>query len=390
MNKTGTLYVYELKKIVNRKIVWITGIIMLALCIFSGFSALVSTSVYYGETEVSGYEALKIIKHSAKSFSGRVIDDTLLQEMQEEYRTEETGEVSNYSSTAPIRFYVQQIVNDRDLLSDINSDELYAIREKEIYQNNTDQMLTEEENAFWSNKDSQIQKPFVYEYTDGWSNLWTCAYTINCILFLFLSICLSSVFSIEHLRKTDAVILCSRYGKTRLYLAKLLAGITFGVISAILFFGAAAISSIFVYGSDGFHAALQIAFPMSSWTVTVGESVFILLLTLTVISVLYSSTIMILSELLKNSVAAMAVPVGTMILTMMINIPYQFRIASQIYDLFPTNLLASWELCDNRLIHVLGKYFTNYQIAPIAYLILIVFLTVAGKFIYQKYQVHER
>ena len=123
---------------------------------------------------------------------------------------------------------------------------------------------------------------------------------------------------------------------------------------------------------------------------TVGESVFILLLTLTVISVLYSSTIMILSELLKNSVAAMAVPVGTMILTMMINIPYQFRIASQIYDLFPTNLLASWELCDNRLIHVLGKYFTNYQIAPIAYLILIVFLTVAGKFIYQKYQVHER
>ena len=179
MNKTGTLYVYELKKIVNRKIVWITGIIMLALCIFSGFSALVSTSVYYGETEVSGYEALKIIKHSAKSFSGRVIDDTLLQEMQEEYRTEETREVSNYSSTAPIRFYVQQIVNDRDLLSDINSDELYAIREKEIYQNNTDQMLTEEENAFWSNKDSQIQKPFVYEYTDGWSNLWTCAYTIN-------------------------------------------------------------------------------------------------------------------------------------------------------------------------------------------------------------------
>lgn len=69
MNKISTLYVYELKKIANRKIVWITGIIMLILCLFLGFSDLVSTSTYYGETAVSGYEAMKINKNNAKSFS---------------------------------------------------------------------------------------------------------------------------------------------------------------------------------------------------------------------------------------------------------------------------------------------------------------------------------
>lgn len=413
MNKISTLYVYELKKIAKRKIVWITGIIMLILCLFLGFSDLVSTSTYYGETAVSGYEAMKINKNNAKSFSGRVIDDTLLREMQVEYRNRENGEIINHSSPqggqvsgfsgsyednenvftgkyAPIHSYVQQIINDRDLTLDISSDELYATREKEISQSNTDQKLTEEENTYWASKELLIQKPFVYEYTDGWSNIWTYAYTVNYILFLFLAICLSSTFSIEHLRKTDAIILCSQYGKTRLYFAKILAGITFGITSAILFFGTTALSSIFVYGADGFHAALQIAFPMSSWAVSVGESILIFLLTFVAISVLYSSTIMVLSELLKNSVAVMAIPVGTMILTMMIDIPYQFRIASQIYDLLPTNLLVAWELWDNRLISVFGKYFTNYQIAPIAYLTLAILLAVVGKIIYQKHQIYAR
>lgn len=198
MNKISTLYVYELKKIANRKIVWITGIIMLILCLFLGFSDLVSTSIYYGETAVSGYEAMKINKNNAKSFSGRVIDDTLLREMQVEYRNKEKGEIINHSSPqggqvsgfsgsyednenvftgkyAPIHSYVQQIINDRDLTLDISSDELYATREKEIFQSNTDQKLTEEENTYWASKELQIQKPFVYEYTDGWSNILTYA-----------------------------------------------------------------------------------------------------------------------------------------------------------------------------------------------------------------------
>lgn len=413
MNKISILYVYELKKIVNRKIVWVAGGIMLALCIFSEFSDLVSTSTYYGETEVSGYEAMKINKNNAKNFSGRMIDDTLLQEMQEKYHNKEVEETVSQTSSAdsqisitsgnyeddeediiqeykPIYSYVQQITQDSDLALSTNSSKLYAMREKEINQNNTDQMLSEEEKNFWKDKDSQIEKPFTYEYTEGWSNLWGCAYTVNYILFLFLAICLSSVFSIEHLLKTDAIILSSQYGKTRLYFAKIFAGMTFSIISAVLFFGATALSSIFVYGTEGFHAVLQIAFPMSSWTVSVGKSILILLLTLIVISVVYSGIIMILSEILRNSVAVMAIPVGIMIITMMIDIPYQFRIASQIYDLLPTNLLAMWELWDNRLISILGKYFTNYQIAPVVYLLVTIILAAVGKCIYQKHQVHAR
>ena len=218
--------------------------------------------------------------------------------------------------------------------------------------------------------------------------LYACA--INYIQLLMIAICLANVFSVEHLRKTDAVILCSRYGKKQLYAAKMLAGITFGMVTSFVLFGVSAISRIVVYGADGLHAALQIVFPMSSWTMSVGGAVLVLFFTAIVISVLYSVAIMVLSELLKNSIAVMAIPVGIMFLTMLVDIPYQFRTLSQIYDLLPTNLLVTWAFWDDRLVSIFGKYLTNFQIAPIIYLMFTVLLFLVGKRRYQKYQIGAR
>lgn len=201
-------------------------------------------------------------------------------------------------------------------------------------------------------------------------------------MLLMLAVCFSGVFSTEHLRKTDAVILCSRYGRKHLYLAKISAGMTFGAFVSALFLGITAVFSVLAYGADGFGAALQLAFPFSAWNITVGESVLVLLFVLLVNSILYSIAIMVLSEILKNSVAAMAVPVGMMLVTMMIDIPYQFRMASQIYDLLPTNLLFTRELWDDRLFLFFGRYLINYQIAPVIYLFAAAVLFCIGKKVY--------
>ena len=83
-------------------------------------------------------------------------------------------------------------------------------------------------------------------------------------------------------------------------------GITFGAVTAILLFETAAVFSIFIYGADGFGAALQLAFPLSLWKISVGGSVLLLLFLLLVISVLYSIGIMVLSEIMKNSAAVIA------------------------------------------------------------------------------------
>lgn len=210
------------------------------------------------------------------------------------------------------------------------------------------------------------------------------------MLLLLLAISLSNVFSIEYYRKTDAIILCSQYGKKQLFISKILAGMTFSIASAIILFAATLFSSLLVYGTDGFHAALQLAFPLSSLNISVGGSVLVLLVNLIVISMVYGSLIMLLSAILKSNVAVMAIPVGIMILTMMVDIPYQFRLASQVYDLLPTNILNKTELWDDRLICIWGKYFTNFQIAPFLYVVFAVLLVIIGMVIYQRHQVQAR
>lgn len=342
------------------------------------------------------------------------IDDTLLREMQEDCANESKDHTKSQAVTSnnqiaidigvgsddtessvlkkyfPIYSYVQQITDDDSLTLSINSNELYAMRKKLISDNRADQMLNEDEYNDWNSKEIQISEPFIYEYTDGWSNVWEYAYTINYMLLLLLAISLSNVFSIEYYRKTDAIILCSQYGKKQLFISKILAGMTFSIASAIILFAATLFSSLLVYGTDGFHAALQLAFPLSSLNISVGGSVLVLLVNLIVISMVYGSLIMLLSAILKSNVAVMAIPVGIMILTMMVDIPYQFRLASQVYDLLPTNILNKTELWDDRLICIWGKYFTTFQIAPFLYVVFAVLLVIIGMVIYQRHQVQAR
>lgn len=447
-----TLYVYELRKIVCRKIVWITGGIMLLLCVSLSFVDLISTSSDFGEGNeeivVSGYEMMKIRRECARALSGRKIDDSLLQEMQDFSRGEgmkresqdvnpatgivvsvEQGETDAERGAGaeeetdakeetdaegdgdakeeadvktepediwdrlwaaqkytPIRIYVYRIMGYGDGKT-MDAAGLYSEREKLIAQNREDQMLKQEEMEYWKKNDAGLELPFTYEYAEGWGELWNQSYVVNCMLLLLLLVSLSNVFSMEHQQKTDAVILCTRHGKRELYIAKVLAGITFGAAAALLLSGITLLSDLAVYGADGFGGALQIEFLLSSWRMSVGESVLVLVFMLLAISAMYSIVILFLSEWLKKGVSVMAILVGIMTFTLFIDIPFQLRTLSQVYDLLPTNLLMPWGLWDDRLFSVFGGYLTQFEAAPVMYALLSAVLLFLGRRIWQKQQV---
>lgn len=447
-----TLYVYELRKIVCRKIVWITGGIMLLLCVSLSFVDLISTSSDFGEGNeeivVSGYELMKIRRECARALSGRKIDDSLLQEMQDFSRGEgmkresqdvdpatgivvsvepgetdaergagaeeetdakeetdaegdgdakEEADVKTESEDiwdrlwaaqkyTPIRIYVYRIMGYGDGKT-MDAAGLYSEREKLIAQNREDQMLKQEEMEYWKKNDAGLELPFTYEYAEGWGELWDQSYVVNCMLLLLLLVSLCNVFSMEHQQKTDAVILCTRHGKRELYIAKVLAGITFGAAAALLLSGITLLSDLAVYGADGFGGALQIEFPLSSWRMSVGESVLVLVFMLLAISAMYSIVILFLSEWLKKGVSVMAILVGIMTFTLFIDIPFQLRTLSQVYDLLPTNLLMPWGLWDDRLFSVFGGYLTQFEAAPVMYALLSAVLLFLGRRIWQKQQV---
>lgn len=423
-----TLYLYELKKIIYRRSVWITSGIMLLLCVCLSFADLINTSFGYSEGDeeinISGYELMKIRRECARKLSGREIDDALLREMQEFYQGEEREEVTGVIDRAtgatitaadggsadreeaardgadgmeaklvdqqkymPVYSWTFGIMGNDESIYAADASGPYSERQRLIDQNRRDQMLTQNERMYWKKNDAGLKIPFTYEYMEGWGNLWNQANMINCMLLLLLTVSLSHVFSEEHLRKTDAIILCGRHGKRELYIAKILAGVTFGAAAALLLSGTALLSNLAIYGADGFGGALQIEFPLSSWRISMGGAVLFLMLLLLLISVMYSMTVMFLSEWLKKSAGVMAVPFGIMIFTLFIDIPYSYGTVSKVYELLPMNLLMTWELWDDRLLSVLGKYMTLFQVAPMVYILVSALLLLIGKRIWKRCQV---
>lgn len=81
------LYKFELRKIISRKIVWITGgVLLIGLLIWGVASAVLPVNREYSVSSLNGYEANRAERESAKQISGRVIDQTLIDEMRPAYK----------------------------------------------------------------------------------------------------------------------------------------------------------------------------------------------------------------------------------------------------------------------------------------------------------------
>lgn len=57
------------------------------------------------------------------------------------------------------------------------------------------------------------------------------AYTVSILQLLLIGICLTGVFTDEHTRRTDQLLLSGRLGKKELFRVKMLAGMSFAAVS---------------------------------------------------------------------------------------------------------------------------------------------------------------
>ncbi len=394
------LYLYEIKKILMRKTVWITTAIMLAATIFVVVSRLAGNYYVDGNVVDSNYNMFVTDRAYARELSGRAIDDVLLGEMQEAYA--KVPEVANYTLTeeyqqyarkySSIRNFAKNILGRTDkekLLLSISWEDLYAEREKLLMQDWRMYMLSDGEIAYWEEKEQEIEKPFVYAYIDGWHRSVTYMYSMNMLLLLLIAVSLSPVFADEHGRRTDQLILCSRYGRKPLYMAKLAAGISFAIAEVLVFGIIFVLLTFSIYGTDGFSAPVQLIY-LTSHPMTMGELAVLMYGLLMAAVVLYSIMVMVISEISKSNVATIGFMVMFLIISLFVNIPEQYRVIGQLFDMLPMILVTTWGILDMRLTPIPGGYLTLWQSALILYLIAMVVLLLIGKRCYGRYQIKSR
>lgn len=403
MNNFGVLYRYEIKKLIRRKIVWIAGAIILALSLLS-ISADV-TGKYYVDGVVydTHYHMMKTDREYERRISGREINQELMEEMQAAYRKVPTDAL-RYSLTDEYQTYarpysqIYQIVRKVMGFSDLEDICAWKVDEAAFYdafsENNEaayiSGFLSEGEKAYWTKKEEALEKPFVFGYADGYWKLISAAHTISVMMLLFCTICLSDIFTREHTLRTDQLLLSSRFGKRQAYLAKAAAGMSFVLISTFVMTMIMIVTSLGIYGTDGFSVMIQIAVAGYPLQLKAGIVVIMMYALMILASLLTSAFVIMLSEFFRSSTATLAAVSGISLLPLFVRVPSQLRVLAQIWGYLPGGLLDTDTIMGVRLLPFFGGYLTMWQATPPIYILLGALFLYNGMRAYQKYQVGGR
>lgn len=399
-----TLLCYEIKKILMKKSTIVAFVLLFAVQIFLGIAGSLG-STYVEDVFVETHaERNKIDRENGIALSGRTIDEELLTEMSEAYAKIDMEdrqyllsevyqkEVRKYAGVLE-RFKIWGIGNSF-LSGNITTEQLYKLRDE-----NRDAMwesyeLSETEQEYWMQKDEEVEIPFTYEYATAYEGLigMSGGYMTCLILTFFISISMVNVFAEEHSRKTDQLILCSRYGRGKLYVAKILAGSIMVFTVNALFILVSVGGDFFSFGTEGFDARLQsVMLNWYSYDLSVGEVLLIMLGLLLLSSVMTAIFTMVLTEVLRNSIGVMAILIGGLFAARIVVIPASWEVVSRMWNYIPINLLKIDQgFTDLRLVSIFGMKLTTWQFAPILYTLIIALLILIGSRCYKNYQVSGR
>ncbi len=399
MRQFGALFFYEMKKIMKRKNTWITlGILLVIYLVLTGGRTFGSTYVE-GEFLETHKEGFAIDRKNGEKLSGRKLDDTLFEEMKKAYTGMEDRELK-YMLTEEYQSKVRpySIVYDMVRYSDVNpftvtEKQFYNAREAAVKKSWEQYELTKKEKAYWQEKEDKLAKPFTYQYAEGYSDLISMngIYMVCLWVSFLIAICMSSVFTEEHGRKTDQLILCSRLGRKEIYFAKILAGSLFSLLVTVFFLGIELAGVFTTYGSEGFSSMLQLFYSVYSYPLTEGQVFFIMTGILLLATILTGIFTMVLSEMTKSNIGSMATVVVLLFLARLVPIPFTWRFLSQIWNFFPVNMLKlDAGFTDVRLVSLFGLKLTSWQFVPVLYVFLAVAFVLIGKRVYCRYQVQGR
>ena len=286
-----SLVKFELKKILSRRVMQVSiGVIlaMLSYILFFNISSQYALDPKVMDKEFAGTEAIAQIKANADALAGPITNEKATEalreykvfidaegEIKDRYRTDlatpgiDASEYwvfhathSSYLAllTKPWMNGFEMPVSVAARIDTSRTVDLYSQIHAKIASQLDDTQgaftYTDAEKAFWMNKAESVSMPVVYGYAGGWEDFFDVAPFLIFALLAVVIAC-ASVFNVEYREKTDAVLLSTKYGKTRLGRAKVVA--SFIVSSCIYWFMALMllVVPLIFFGAEGGELQMQ-------------------------------------------------------------------------------------------------------------------------------------
>ena len=324
---------YEWKKIWKSRLAQLSIIgcgLFLVFCVWSSIMQISATNEN-GEN-FSGMSAVEVMKDTQKNIelTQKNVDEIVRQYLKytSDPNTNSESETHQYLSEEVYRtFYLP----NRDLLSLITN--VYRepgsgssmkevleenvgkdFREAQIKRDNTyidlkkeQGRLTSSEANYWKEKTGNLQE-YQYGYHKGWSMILD-TLTWPVLIMMIICIGIAPIFAGEYQSKCDSLILCMKYGKSKLIFAKIVSG---WLYATCVYWGITLIySSVYMIflGTQGADLPIQLKYPAMcvGYNLTMGEAVVIALLLGYFFTLGIMGITLFMSALLKNTYAVIIV-----------------------------------------------------------------------------------
>ena len=390
MKLFGTLYRFELKKILGQRLFPVAVLLGAALLLGRIVLTLNGTGYYYRyDAQTNSVERLPrpygeveaLRRDYLRSLSGQVLDDPLMEDLAGQYRDDASGTLMwNLNSYSP--FLYLNLMGDR---TGMTAEGFYADRLRTFTRDPVLYSLSEAEQAYWQDQPSTLG-PLILDYAGGWQAMAQDCSLLCQVTVLLGAVCLCRLFSQEHRTRTDQLVLSSAKGRTAAFWAR------FGAGLALVLSGLYVLAHCIFYGPDGFSTALQLWSEGSSFPLhlSIGGFVLLLIALLALACVATAALVMFLSELLRSAVPALAVPFllsGAVLLNLFYSVDRPVR---QLSSYLPFCRISIDTLEDFFLVTLGGLRLNSLQFSFLLYPLLAVLFGALCWLCYRTYQVTGR
>ena len=338
-----------------------------------------------------GYAAIRDRQEYALSFGGDLTDDTM-QQLVRDYQRMESDDTNRELDLTdwkiindwllvlwpelqePGSYQARISYFEPDKLTDFYERRQVAIEE---YLENNSQTGNEKEYLLQINE--KVNKPFHYEWMEGWSILL--GNTINASagsIALFLAIVLSTLFAGEWHDNTGPLVLTTKNGWKEIAFAKTVTGLAFTVELFAMIAISQIVSQLFFMGTTGWDMPIQIIkliaiAPMNMLQGEIYEYAFTLLG-----AIGYAGIVMLISAAVKSNVRALILSLAVAYVPSVIDQYLPFGLQKAL-DLIPL-VGSGTDIFRTNTFHIFGKFiWSPYLLVTVPVLIGIVCIPFAVK-----------
>lgn len=267
-----------------------------------------------------GYSVIRDSQEHAWTFDRELTDKTLQQLVRDYQQMEKAGMEAELERTdwQIINSWLQTLYPElkdtgdyRIMLSYVNPDKLtgfYARRQQAIEEFLEISGQEGAEKEYLMQLEQKVDKPFQYEWVEGWSQLLgSMVADLGIVMALFLAIVLSSLFAGEWHDNTNSLVLTTTNGWEKIATAKIFTGLAFTVELFTLLAVGNIVSQIFFIGVSGWDMPIQnikliAVAPLNMLQAEIYEYAFAMLG-----AIGFSGVVMFISATVKNNVSTLLI-----------------------------------------------------------------------------------